>query len=153
MARALGRGTAWVAAAVAGAGTAGDVLRVGPDRLPAVIDRAGYCCVVDARPGVDRSRAPIDGALAWREDLVVPRAGAVVVVGATEDDALRIAEAIAAASAEAAVIVVQGGAEGWLGFVRERAAAPRPGMPFIIPRNTCEPGTTVMELKRGATEK
>lgn len=125
-----------------------DVELVGRDRLGEAIDRIGYCCVVDGRTEADRRAAPIADALVWREDLVVKPTMAVVVIGATDDSALKIAGAVARSSKARQVIVVEGGAATWTRFLHERSGGPPAGMAFVVPKNTCEPGQAVLELER-----
>jgi len=125
----------------------GGVELVDGNRLAAVVERVGYCCVVDARGAGARVDAPIEQAIAWRQDLQLKPEAAVVVIGASDEAALRIGEEIARRSGARDVIVVQGGERTWRAFLREMAAGPPSGMAFIVPRNTCEPGAAVLELK------
>jgi len=124
----------------------GGVELVGGDRLSAVVERVGYCCVVDARGAGARVDAPIEQAIAWRQDLQLAPKAAVVVIGASDEAALRVGEEIARRSQARDVIVVRGGEQTWRAFLQEMAAGPPSGMAFIVPRNTCEPGAAVLEL-------
>ena len=145
--RRLGGLLAAIAVFAAGSARA-EVELVSRDRLGEAIDRMGYCCVVDGRAEADRQAEPIADALVWREGLVVKPTMAVVVIGATNDSALRIADAVARSSNARQVIAVEGGAATWTRFLHERRGGPPAGMTFIVPKNTCEPGQAVLELER-----
>ncbi len=133
--------------AAVGVDAAAGVELVGGDRLAVVVERIGYCCVVDARGAAARSEAPIEQAIAWRGDLTLTPEAAVVVIGTSDEAGLRVGDEIARRFAAREVIVVQGGEGTWRAFLQELAAGPPSGMDFIVPRNTCEPGAAVLELK------
>jgi hypothetical protein len=79
---------------------------------------------------------------------------AVVVVADNDRLAKKIAGELDAAYPGNRIIAVQGGAGVWDAalMVASQAAASTPGFSFVIPKNTCESGTAIQQLKSGTTK-
>lgn len=126
-----------------------DVPVLAPDALEDQLAARAFCCVIDARDNAIRRRDPLQGARPW-PDLGEIRPGtAVVVVAERLPKARRVAGEVAARHPGAHVLIAKDGIADWRVVAQARAAMPPPGMRFIIPRNTCDPAVTIMEL-RGA---
>ncbi|PIV72336.1 MAG: hypothetical protein COW56_09650 [Rhodocyclales bacterium CG17_big_fil_post_rev_8_21_14_2_50_68_7] len=113
------------------------------------------CCVIDARSAANRKSRPLPGALLWRADLKIRPTAAAVIVGDRDADSLTIANTLARWHPGKTIIAVKGGLATWQ--AASAAAANAGAVPggsaqsFVIPRNTCESGTTLQELRSGPT--
>ncbi|OIP10174.1 MAG: hypothetical protein AUK49_05035 [Betaproteobacteria bacterium CG2_30_68_42] len=113
------------------------------------------CCVIDARSAANRKSRPLPGALLWRADLKIRPTAAAVIVGDRDADSLTIANTLARWHPGKTIIAVKGGLATWQ--AASAAAANAGAVPggsaqsFVIPRNTCESGTTLQELQSGPT--
>lgn len=106
------------------------------------------CCVIDARPDRLRAQKPLAEALAWRDDLKVAPMATVVVVAESDAHALEVARALAGAHPDARVIAVAGGVAAWESVLASISDPPGGRAPaFVIPRNTCEQGTPLQQLR------
>lgn len=107
------------------------------------------CCVVDARAESERKALALDEALVYREDLRINPTATVVVVADTDEAALAVAESIAAAHPGSPVLAVEGGIVAWQRVLARINAEPPGGraIQFVIPKNTCEHGPALQELR------
>lgn len=140
---------AWLCALLLGApvATAGSVALHEGSSLSQAIERSGYCCVVDARTPVRRVKDAIAEAVLYRKGIVIKPSAAVVVIADTDAEALSVGTEIQKASGAAEVIAVKGGVKAWRAYLAKTSGAPPKGHSFIIPRNTCESGQAIQELK------
>lgn len=139
-----------VLALLAGTASAGSVTLLGGDKLVAALAEGPPCCVVDARPAGTRALRPLPDAIAYRKGLRITPSAAVVVIADTDENAVRIGEEVARDSKAPKVIAVMGGLATWKAATApaQSGAAP-PGFSFVIPKNTCESGTTLQHLRSG----
>lgn len=119
------------------------------DRAALEIQLAGgvFCCVIDVRGDAERRRDPLDGARPWPDRTPIDAGAVVVVIGSRPAAAKRYAVDIAARQPEARILIPAQGIIDWRFVADGRAALPPPGMRFIIPRNTCDPATVIMEMR------
>lgn len=129
-----------------------DVQVVDVASLETALAAAPFCCVVDARVAAARHRDPVPEARLWPHVGSIATGHLVVVLADTPDAARQVAGQIAKRQGTARVLVARGGVADWRIVAAGRAALPPPGMRFIIPRNTCDPATVIMEM-RGADSR
>lgn len=114
--------------------------------LAAMIEKDPDYQLLDARNAEARRITPI--AFSTKYQTVMPiNKGLVLVVADTDDAALKIAQSIPS-GADRTVFAVKGGTEAWRRVSLNASPPSTMSDSFIIPKNTCEPGKTVMELKR-----
>lgn len=104
------------------------------------------CCVIDARSAKNRKSAPLANALAYRNGLKINPTGVVVVIADTDARAVEVGEILAASSKAKDVYAVQGGIATWKASTIAGLFASKPRS-FVIPKNTCEQGTPLQELR------
>ena len=104
------------------------------------------CCVIDARGEKSRKAAPLANTLVYRKGLKINPTGVVVVVADTDARAVEVGEALAASSKAKEVYAVQGGASTWRAATGGSLFSRMPRS-FVIPKNTCEQGTPLQELR------
>lgn len=120
-------------------------------QLKEMLQKNQPCCVIDARSEVKRMLYPLAFAVAYSTD-IKPKAGAyAVVIGDSDQQSLKTAQAISRRSGENAH-AVKGGYTTWQQLMRgdgQRSGMPTANMPqsFIIPSNTCETGPALQEYK------
>jgi hypothetical protein len=107
------------------------------------------CCVVDARSEAARSALPLANAVIYRLGVRITPTAAVVVIGDNDDQAMAAGKALAAASGAKDVYAVRGGLATWHALMPPAPEASEGFMPstFIIPKNTCEHGPPLQELR------
>lgn len=138
----------WALAMPALAGTS---VLLDAGQLTEMLKKNQPCCLVDARSEVKRKLHPVGFAVVY-SDSIKPKAGAyAVVIGDSDPQALKTAQAISRRSGQD-VYAVKGGYATWQ-TVRPGdgriVGAPAVTMPqsFIIPSNTCETGPALHEYK------
>ena len=104
------------------------------------------CCVIDARAAANRKRTPLADTLAYRKDLKINPTGVVVVIAASDARAVEVGERLAASSKAQEVYAVKGGIATWNAASLASLFKTRPKS-FVIPKNTCEQGTPLQELR------
>ena len=104
------------------------------------------CCVIDARSAAARKRAPLADTLAYRKDLKINPTGVVVVIADSDARAIEVGELLAAGSKAQEVYAVKGGIATWNAASIASLFKTRPRS-FVIPKNTCEQGTPLQELR------
>jgi len=118
-------------------------------QLEAALKRSAPCCVVDARSEPARNQSPLKDAVIYRPGVHIKPTAAVVVIADSDDSALRAGKELAKTSGAKEVLAVKGGIATWRALISADAAAGESTMPytFVIPRNTCEQGKPLQELK------
>jgi len=104
------------------------------------------CCVIDARSAGNRKRAPLADTLPYRTGLKINPTGVVVVIADTDARAIEIGERLAESSKAKEVYAVKGGIATWKAATIAGLLKTRPRS-FVIPKNTCEQGTPLQELR------
>lgn len=104
------------------------------------------CCVIDARSGKSRKRAPLANTLPYRKGLKINPTGVVVVVADTDARAMEVGKILADSSKASDVYAVKGGIATWNAATVASLFSSRPKS-FVIPKNTCEQGTPLQELR------
>ncbi|MBA3057482.1 MAG: hypothetical protein KJ614_14920 [Gammaproteobacteria bacterium] len=117
------------------------------------LKRQPPCCVIDARSDARRQQHALADALTYRPGLSIVPSATVIVVGDDNESALKVAESLAKQHPSKSIFAVRGGVTAWE-FVRKAldkvsassSGAPPAGVSFVIPKNTCESGTTLQIL-------
>jgi rhodanese-related sulfurtransferase len=104
------------------------------------------CCVIDARSAANRKRAPLADTLPYRTGLKINPTGVVVVIADTDARAIEIGERLTESSKAKEVYAVKGGIATWKAATIAGLLKTRPRS-FVIPKNTCEQGTPLQELR------
>lgn len=104
------------------------------------------CCVIDARSAASRKRTPLADTLPYRTGLKINPTGVVVVIADTDARAVEIGERLAESSKAKEVYAVKGGIATWKAATIAGLLKTRPRS-FVIPKNTCEQGTPLQELR------
>ncbi|BAL26940.1 hypothetical protein [Azoarcus sp. KH32C] len=107
------------------------------------------CCVIDGRSEMQRKQRQLPEALVYHKGLKINPTATVVVVADSDAQALAIANTLASAHPGKAVFAVEGGVGAWEAVARALDADPPGGSAshFVIPKNTCEQGTPLQELR------
>lgn len=100
--------------------------------------------LLDARSAEAQHTVPLAFSTRYRA-LMPIKMGTVFVIADRDEAALEIAEAIPAEGRS--VFAVKGGAAAWKQVVAKMPAGSAMPDSFVIPKNTCEPGKPVQELK------
>jgi hypothetical protein len=133
-----------------------EVIPMNKSQLHHALKEGAPCCVIDGRIDSSRKKQPLDDALPYKEGMQINPTAAVVVIADGDKQAMRIAKALDAAYPGKRIIAVQGGVGVWeavqVQLSREAASAPPGGMSFMIPRNTCESGSSIQNLKSKLTK-
>ncbi len=115
------------------------------DTLSAKLDQTQDYQLLDARSAEAQRNAPI--AFSTRYQAATPiKKGLVLIVADTDAAAVAIAQSIPVAS-DRFVFAVKGGCDAWQRVAKTSSAASISGN-FVIPKNTCEQGKPIQELKR-----
>lgn len=104
------------------------------------------CCVIDARSDKSRKSAPLSDTLPYRKGLKINPTGVVIVVADTDARAVEVGNILANSSKAKDVYAVQGGVATWRAVTLSSLFASRPKS-FVIPKNTCEQGKPLQELR------
>lgn len=104
------------------------------------------CCVIDARSAKNRKADPLADTLAYRKGLKINPTGVVVVIADTDARAVEVGGLLAVSSQAKEVYAVKGGATTWKTATIAGLLKTRPRS-FVIPKNTCEQGTPLQELR------
>jgi hypothetical protein len=116
------------------------------DALSAKLDQAQDYQLLDARSAAAQRNIPI--AFSTRYQITTPiKKGLVLIVADTDAAALEIAKSIPAAS-DRFVFAVKGGGQAWQRVVAKATLGTSVSGSFVIPKNTCEQGKPMQELKR-----
>jgi hypothetical protein len=124
---------------------AGELL-LNEDDLAAKVAKEPDYQLLDARSAGAQLNAPL--AFSTKYQKVMPiKKGLVLIVAETDAAAVEIAQSIPAV-ADRTVFAVKGGAEAWKRVAAKAAPPSAMSDSFVIPMNTCEQGTPLLELKR-----
>lgn len=134
---------------VAAAAVHADASLRSAEQLKFALSASPPCCVVDARPGAERDAHPLAEALAWRDGLKIVPTSTVVVVADTDARALEVARRLEGAHPGKTIFAVEGGIAAWESVLAAKAGEPPGGRAssFVIPKNTCEQGTPLQQLR------
>jgi hypothetical protein len=102
--------------------------------------------LLDARSAEAQRNAPIAFSTRYQSTTPVKK-GLVLIVAATDAEALAIAKSIPVAP-DRFVFAVKGGSESWQRVMAKTPASNSVSRSFVIPTNTCEQGKPIQELKR-----
>lgn len=124
-----------------------DVSLMSKAQLVRALQEGQPCCVIDGRGEASRKKHPLGDALPYAKDMKIAPTSAVVVVADNDRLAKRIAARLDAAYPGKRIIAVQGGVGVWEAarVAASRADDNKPGIRFVIPRNTCESGTPIQK--------
>jgi hypothetical protein len=131
-----------------------DVVPMDREQLQHALQAGEPCCVIDGRGAASRKQHPLD-ALPYRPGMRIKPTADVVIVADDDAQAQKIAAEFDAAYPGKRMIVARGGVAAWEGAQMDasRAAAsgapPRGGIGFVIPKNTCESGSPLQQLRSG----
>lgn len=113
------------------------------------------CCVIDGRRPASRQKQPLAEALPYEKGLKINPTASVVVVADSDRIAREIAGELARDHPGKQIIAVKGGVGVWEAAVAALANASAGGATsynFVIPKNTCEHGTPLQQLRSNATK-
>src|SRR3989338_1392787 len=102
--------------------------------------------LIDARSPAAQRAAPMAFSTHYGIDVAINKT-LVLVVADSDAEAVKIAESIPAASGRS-VFAVQGGAEAWQRVATRASPVTSVSKSFVIPKNTCEQGKPIQELRR-----
>lgn len=125
---------------------AGSAVLLDEPKLSALIAKNSEYQLLDARSVEAQRAAPIAFSTAYRVTTPIGK-GLVLVVADDDATAEKIAQSIPAAG-NRIVHAVQGGNETWRRVIANSPATPSVSGTFVIPKNTCEQGKPIQELKR-----
>jgi hypothetical protein len=114
--------------------------------LSAKLDQAQDYQLLDARNAEAQRNAPIAFSTRYQSTTPVKK-GLVLVVADTDAAALEIAKSISAAP-DRFVFAVKGGCDSWQRVMAKATPVTSMSGGFVIPKNTCEQGKPIQELKR-----
>lgn len=113
------------------------------------------CCVIDGRRPASRQKQPLAEALPYEKGLKINPTASVIVIADGDRQAKGIADALAQAYPGRQIIAVKGGVGVWEAVVAALAKSSAGGATsynFVIPKNTCESGTPLQQLRSNATK-
>lgn len=125
---------------------AADVLFIEEVALLKIVSNDQDYQLMDARAPEMQQIAPLAFSTRYRLNVPITKA-LVLVVADTDADALEVARDIPAAEGRA-VYAVKGGFETWQRVAKQAASPAAASKSFVIPKNTCEQGKPIQELKR-----
>lgn len=114
--------------------------------LSAKLDQAQDYQLLDARNVEAQRNTPIPFSTRYERTIPIKK-GLVLIVADTDAEALAIAKSIPAAS-DCSVFAVKGGRESWQRVMVKVPMSGSVSHSFVIPKNTCEQGKPIQELKR-----
>ena len=114
--------------------------------LSALIAKNDEYQLLDARSAETQRAAPIAFSTAYRVTTPINN-GLVLIVADDDATAEKVARSIPAAG-NRIVHAVQGGSATWRRVIANTPATPSVSGTFVIPKNTCEQGKPIQELKR-----
>ncbi len=114
--------------------------------LSAKLDQAQDYQLLDARNAEAQRDSPIAFSTRYQRTTPVKK-GLVLIVADTDAAALDIAKSIPAAG-DRSVFAVKGGSASWMHVMGKALPSTSISRSFVIPKNTCEQGKPIQELKR-----
>lgn len=127
-------------------GLAADVQFIEEVALLKIVSNDQDYQLMDARAPEMQQIAPLAFSTRYRLNVPITKA-LVLVVADTDAEALEVARDIPAAEGRA-VYAVRGGFETWQRVIKQAASPAAASKSFVIPKNTCEQGKPIQELKR-----
>ncbi len=126
-----------------------DVTAMDRTQLQHALKLESPCCVIDGRAPARREKRRLADALPYAPDMKLNPTAAVVVVADNDRQAEKIARALGAAYPGKRIVAVRGGIAAWEAALvaLSREAASSPGFGFVIPKNTCESGSAIQQLR------
>jgi hypothetical protein len=116
------------------------------DALSKKIEQVQDYQLLDARDPETQRIAPLAFSTRYGINARIDKA-LVLVVADSDAEAVEIARSIPAENGRAA-FAVKGGDEGWRRVTAKASTATSVSKTFVIPKNTCEQGKPIQELKR-----
>ena len=128
-----------------------EVTMMGKSQLQHALKLESPCCVIDGRSPTSRKKQPLTEALPYAQGMKINPTAAIVVVADNDRLADKVARELQSDYPGKRIIAVQGGVGVWEAalMAASRAAASTPGYSFVIPKNTCESGTAIQQLRSG----
>lgn len=128
-----------------------DVLPMAEPQLVHALKERQPCCVIDGRGENSRKKRPLSDAIPYRPDLKIEPTAAIVVIADNDNIAKRIAGELDAIYPGKRIIAVLGGIGTWETALvaASQTAASTPSFSFVIPKNTCESGSAIQQLRGG----
>lgn len=129
-----------------------DIVPMNRKQLQHALQAGEPCCVIDGRSAANRKAHPID-ALPYAPGLQIKPTADVVVVADNDQMAQKIAAQLDAAYPGKRFLTVLGGVEALEGAQMDASravasgASPAGGVSFVIPKNTCESGSPLQQLR------
>jgi rhodanese-related sulfurtransferase len=128
------------------------------DELASLLRESPSCCVIDARTARQREREPIEGAVIYRQGVVINPTATVVVVSHSDTEASRVVAALEQKYPGKLIVAAKGGYATWKAATTNAAqpaqdagfsSAKLPGsrFQFVIPHNTFEVGQPLQILQ------
>jgi hypothetical protein len=114
--------------------------------LSVKLDQVQDYQLLDARNAEAQRNAPIAFSTRYQSTTPVKK-GLVLIVADTDAAALEIAKSIPAA-ADRSIFAVKGGCDSWQRVMAKATPVTSMSGGFVIPKNTCEQGKPIQELKR-----
>lgn len=105
------------------------------------------CCVIDARSEKNRKHDPLAEALPYEASMRINPTATVVVVSDSDRHALKVAQSLAAAYPGSHIVAVKGGVKTWRTTLTRLEQDKKGPLSFVIPKNTCESGSVIQQLK------
>ncbi|MFN3883781.1 MAG: hypothetical protein ACK4Q4_03350 [Rhodocyclaceae bacterium] len=131
-----------------------DIVPMNRKQLQHALQAGEPCCIIDGRSEANRKKHPID-ALPYTPGLQIKPTADVVVVADDDQTARKIATQLDAAYPGKRFLAVLGGVETLEGAqmdasrVAASSAPAAAGISFVIPKNTCESGSPLQQLRSG----
>jgi hypothetical protein len=110
------------------------------------IEQVEDCQLIDARDPETQRLAPLAFSTRYGINTRFNKA-LVLIVAETDAEAVEIAQSIPAAKGRS-VFAVKGGDEAWQRVAAKASRATSVSKSFVIPKDTCEQGKPIQELKR-----
>lgn len=128
-----------------------DVTPMDDQQLHHALKDSPPCCVIDGRTAGNRKKHPLGDALPYKEGMRINPTAAVVVLADNDTAAQKIASTLDAAYPGKRILAVKGGVDAWEATLaqlsRDAASGPPGGISFVIPKNTCESGSPLQQLR------
>lgn len=130
-----------------------DVLLRSKEQLVMALKINPPCCVIDGRDENKRRQKPLAEALPYRAGIKINPTASVVVLADTDREAMKIGTALAKSHPGKTIMVVKGGMPAWEAVMESltgataTGASGKGGIDFVIPKNTCESGELLQQLR------
>jgi hypothetical protein len=129
-----------------GAGMGAEAMLLEESALLKKLEQGQDCQLIDARSPEMQQLAPLAFSTRYSINVSINKA-LVLVVAESDAEAVEIASSIPAAAGRV-VFAVKGGFEVWQRVAAKASPVTSVSKTFVIPKNTCEQGKPIQELKR-----